>query len=345
MNGDYLAWGPYGWGLYGISNQDGKLSFEPGNGVPEGIITPGLVDVHIHGAFGIDFMSADQTAMSSLCDNLAGKGYEAFLPTTVTAPLGDVERAIGNLPDHPMVAGFHLEGPFISPKHPGAQPPESIRTVDGGWDKVLDDPKLRIVTLAPEQPGGLELVRRLAARGVIASLGHTDATFDEAAEAGLTGADHATHTFNAMRPFHHREPGTVGWVLREDQTYAELIYDRIHVHPESAALLLQCKPKDKVVGVSDSTMASGLPPGTEVQMWGHDCVVGSGSVRLKSNGALAGSTATLLDVFQNLASDFGPETATRCCAVNPRARLRMPLEPARYLRFSMDFQLRDIWEC
>ncbi|MBX3112312.1 MAG: amidohydrolase family protein [Fimbriimonadaceae bacterium] len=345
MKGVYSTWGPYGWGVYRVELGGGEAKFEPTGGVSEGVLAPGLVDVHIHGAFGTDFMSADLPSMVKLCDQLAGQGYDAFLPTTVTAPLDDVVAALGSLPDHPMVAGFHLEGPFISPKHPGAQPPESIVVSDPAWDKVLDDPRLRLVTLAPEQPGGLDLVRRLAARGVVVSLGHTDATFDQATEAARAGADHATHTFNAMRPFHHREPGTVGWVLQDDRAYAELIYDRTHVHPDAASLLLRAKPQDKVVGVSDSTMASGLPAGTPLTMWGHACEVGDKTVRLASNGALAGSAVTLLDVFQNLAADFGPETAVRCCSVNPRARLQLAAPPKRYLRFGPDLRLRDIHEC
>lgn len=345
MRGVYWAWGPYGWGVYLVEPSPTGLVLTPSSDRAEAILSPGFVDVHIHGAFGIDFMSADRAAMLSLCDQLARQGYEAFLPTTVTASLSDVQSALANLPDHPMIAGFHLEGPFISPRHPGAQPPESIVEFDPGWDQVLEDVRMRLVTLAPEQPGGLELVRRLAARGVVASLGHTDATFTQAQEAAEAGADHATHTFNAMRPFHHREPGTVGWVLQDDRAYAELIYDRVHVHPDAAALLLKSKPKDKVLGVSDSTMASGLPSGSQVTMWGHECEVSEKTVRLKSNGALAGSAVTLLDVFQNLAADFGPETAVRCCAVNPRARLKMPLRPTRYVRFGLDFGLQDVVEC
>ncbi len=348
MSGVYWAWGHNGWGIYSVAQDGATPTFTPSHATPEGLLVPGFVDIHIHGAFGIDFMTASNAEMLSLCDRLAGVGYEALLPTTITASASAVLSALRNLPEHPMVKGFHLEGPFISPKHPGAQPPSAIAMAPGGssdWDEVLDHPRLRQVTLAPEQPGGLDLVQRLTGRGVVASLGHTDATFDQASKAFESGADHATHTFNAMRPFHHREPGVIGWALQEDRAYTELIYDRIHVHRDVASLLLRCKPKDKVVAVSDSTMASGLAPGTKYEIWGLEVEVGDKTVRLASNGALAGSAVTLLDVFQNLAEDFGAETAVRLCCVNPRARLQMPPTARRLLHFDFQYQLQDVWEC
>src|SRR5262249_20680542 len=138
-------------------------------------LIPGFVDIHIHGAFGIDFMSASPKDLIVWCEKLSEVGYESFLATTVTANADDVLNAVGNLPDHEMLAGFHLEGPFISTAYPGAQPPSHIAQPPIGpseWDEVLDHPKLKLVTLAPENLGAVELATRLMKRGVAVSMGH-----------------------------------------------------------------------------------------------------------------------------------------------------------------------------
>jgi N-acetylglucosamine-6-phosphate deacetylase len=175
--------------------------------------------------------------------------------------------------------------------------------------------------MAPELPHALELASRLMERGVIVSMGHTNATYEEARRGFEFGAAHTTHTFNAMRGLHHREAGILGYALATDALRCELIYDRLHVSREAAGLLFKCKPEDRVIAVSDSTLATGLPPGQTVTMWGHECVIGKKQVRLASNGALAGSAITLLDAFRNLHEDFGAEKAIRACCLNPRAAL------------------------
>lgn len=283
----------------------------------------GLVDIHCHGAFGVDFMSASRQDLVDLSERLAGLGYAAWLPTTVTASLDDVRRALDSLPEHAMIPGFHLEGPFISPEYPGAQPPEHILepATAKGWDVVLDDPRLKVITMAPEIPGALDLIRRLSSRGVIVSLGHTNATYEQCQAAFEAGARHTTHTYNAMRPLHHREPGTVGFALAEDGLSTELIYDRLHVSRGAAQVLVNAKPSGKLIAISDSTMATGQPNGSRMQMWGHDCIVGDDEVRLASNGALAGSGITLATAFRNLAHDFGLELAVQACCFNPARAL------------------------
>jgi N-acetylglucosamine-6-phosphate deacetylase len=292
----------------------------------------GLVDVHCHGAFGTDFMSASRQDLVDLSDKLREIGYTAWLPTTVTASLDSVRRALDQLPEHAMIPGFHLEGPFISKVYPGAQPPEYIlNPADAkGWDVVLDDPRLKVITMAPELPGSLDLIRRLTARGVIVSLGHTNATYEECQAAYVAGARHTTHTFNAMRPLHHREPGTVGFALSEDGVSTELIYDRLHVSTGAAKVLHNAKPDDRVIGISDSTMATGLPAGTALNMWGHDCLVGGGEVRLAGSGTLAGSGITLADAFRNLAEDFGVAFAVQACSLNPARALGLDTSEPRF---------------
>lgn len=324
--------GPGGWGAYRI-DASGYERLADDAGLP--LIAPGFVDVHIHGAFGVDFVTTSRGDYAPALESLRGVGYEALLPTTVTAPVEAVDRFRTKLPEHPMIAGFHLEGPFLSPKHPGAQPKEAIvdpPAVPSAWDATLDDPRLRLITLAPERPGARDLIARLKSRGVRPSMGHTDATY---AEAAMSGVVHATHTFNAMRPFHHREAGSVGYVLTADDVDAELIYDRVHVSTDSARLLVRAKPADRLIAVSDATMAAGLPPGTRMTMWGLDVVTDASSVRLL-DGTLAGSSITLLDAFRNLRDDFGPEVAIRATSLNPRRALGLADVPKVWTRWQGD---------
>lgn len=335
-----LALGPSGLAPHRFD--PGSFSLTPvDSGEAETILCPGFVDIHTHGAFGIDFMAARRAEIVEWCDRLAEIGYEGFLPTTVTAPVEDVRRALGELPEHPMIWGFHLEGPFISPKYPGAQPQEFIIEPPVGpseWDSILADPRLKVVTLAPERPGGLELTRRLADRDVRVSMGHTEATFEQCTAAFAAGARHTTHTFNAMRPLHHREAGTVGFAMATDSLFAELIYDRHHVSPPAASVLLRCKSADRVIAISDSTMAAGMPSGTTVTMWGLEGFVNEGTVRL-ADGTLAGSAATLYDVFRNLLADFGAEVAIRACSLTPRTALGVYGPPRVYIETTLNGEI------
>lgn len=337
MNGAYRALGPNGLGVYEVESGQ----FEPSSRASGRLLIPGFVDIHCHGAFGVDFMSATSGDLVHLAGRLESEGYEAFLPTTVTASVEAVGNALSQLPTHRAIAGFHLEGPFISPDYPGAQPLEYI--LDPleitKWQSILDDPRLKVITLAPERPGALELITRLMQRGVKVGMGHTNATFEEARRGFEFGATHTTHTFNAMRPLHHREAGAVGYALATDALFCELIYDRLHVSTDSAGLLLKCKPSGKVVAVSDSTQATGIPPGTKLEMWGHAAITGRGEVRLESNGALAGSAITLLDAFRNLAKDFGEEVAIRACCLNPRALLGWTNPPRVWIELDADYQI------
>jgi N-acetylglucosamine-6-phosphate deacetylase len=292
----------------------------------------GFVDLHVHGGFGADFMNSPTDELVRWFDRLGEIGYRALLPTTVTAPVEAVLAAVDRLPDHPLVQGFHLEGPFLSTRYPGAQPPSAFAAIPEGpseWDAVFDHPRLRLVTLAPEIPGALALTERLTARGVVVSMGHTDATYEQARAGAEAGVRHATHTYNAMRGLHHREPGSLGFVLTDDRVRAELIYDRVHVARPAADVLLRCKPDDGVIAVSDGTLAVGVPAGTEMTMWGLDCVVAEHDVRLRSNGALAGSTITLADAYRNLAEDFGEATARWLCCDNPARAIGLPVLPAQ----------------
>ena len=310
------------------------------SGQAEGILTPGFVDIHCHGGFGYDFMSASSKEIAAWAEKLAEEGYEYFLPTTVTCSAEAAKKALDNLPDHPMVAGVHLEGPFIAPDYPGAQPPSFIKDPlgrDAGWDEILSDPGIKVMTLAPERPGADVLIKDLNQRGIIASMGHTAASFEEAQVGFQNGVRHSTHTYNAMKGLHHREPGALGFILSEPGIMAELIYDRIHVSYGAAKALLQAKGWGGVIAVSDATKAAGMPSGTEFEMWDLKVVTKNKEVRLKSNGALAGSAITLRDAFINICQDFGLEAAIRTCSLNPRRALKLTDRPRVWVQFSPDF--------
>ncbi len=337
--------GPEGFGSYRVEWEAGIPQFERVIEAPDHILVPGFVDLHIHGGFGIDFMSATKDEMVTLCRGLAKEGSEHFLATTVTANLNSVLKALESLPEDPMIAGFHLEGPFISPGKPGAQPLSEIlipSECESEWEPIWSDPRLKIVTLAPEQPGALELISKLMQRGVHVNMGHSDATFEQARWGSEFGARGVTHMFNAMRPFHHREASIVGYALQDNGLYTELIYDRQHVCKESAQLLLKCKPKDRVIAVSDGTQAIGLPPGSNIDLWGVPGLVGRGDVRTLDGVTLAGSAITLKGAFENLADDFGLETAIQCCCINPRLAIRANEEPKVWVEMDKKYRIISI---
>jgi len=345
VNESTWAFGTSGFGAYQITPSSNSLVLEPTNIRPTSILAPGFVDIHIHGGFGIDFMTSDTQGIESLLEKLGQCGYEHLIPTTVTASASAIREALAKLPESPMILGFHLEGPFVNPIMAGAQPKDFIINPPENaseWDAILDEPRLRVVTLAPELPGSLKLIQRLATRGVRVGIGHTNATYRECSEAQKAGATHTTHTFNAMRQFHHREAGTVGFALLKTDFPAELIYDRLHVCKEAASVLIKNKSADAILAVSDGTMASGMKSGSRLQMWGLDCMVGNRDVRLL-DGTLAGSAITLLDAFQTLMEDFGPEIAIRSTSLNPRKLLGIHQPPKINILFDLQGQIRDIF--
>lgn len=346
MNKIANFWGEDGFGTYEVTF--GKmLSTQRVNGTADTWIIPGFVDIHFHGISGMDTMTASPCDFEAMCSKLTREGYEAFLPTTITAQAEDVNQALSNLPENnPMIPGFHLEGPFINPEFIGAQPvlnPAPV-PINPEWRSVLEHPMLKVVTLAPEMPHNLDLILELNRRDVISSMGHSAATYEEARRGFEFGVTHVTHMFNALRPFHHREAGAVGYALMNDSLTCELIYDRKHVCKESASLLYKMKGEDKIIAVSDSTAATRLAPGQKLNMWGHDVVVDNDCVRLASNNAFAGSTITLLDAFRNIFEDFGPAAAIKACCLNPRKALKMTEPPRVYIHFDKDLEILAIYQ-
>jgi N-acetylglucosamine-6-phosphate deacetylase len=274
---------------------------------PSATLAPAFFDVHIHGAAGHDVMEATPEALRAIGTFLATKGTGSYLATTVTAPLEATLRAVSGLArlikspvlvaddDHPVArpVGIHLEGPFLSQAKCGVQPVEHMLAPDIAiFDRIYEaaEGTVRLMTIAPELPGAVELIRHAASRGVRISLGHSNATSAETCNAISAGAVSATHTFNAMRVLDHREPGILGTVLTTNSLYAELICDGIHVAPEMVRLWYRVKGSRRGILITDAMSAAGMPDG-EYRLGGFTVQVTDG--RATARGVLAGSVLTL----------------------------------------------------
>lgn len=299
---------------------------------PGATLAPAFFDVHIHGAAGHDVMEATSEALESMGRFLASRGTGSFLATTVTAPLDATLRAVNGLakliayPAQEGVAwpvGIHLEGPFLSHAKRGVQPEEHLLAPDiATFDRLYEaaEGQLRLMTLAPELLGAVELTAHATKRGVRVSVGHSDAKTAETRAAIAAGAVSATHTFNAMRTLDHREPGILGVVLTEDALYSELICDGIHSAPEMARLWWKAKGPERAILVTDAMSAAGMPDG-EYQLGGFAVQVAHG--RAMARGVLAGSVLTLDRALENLMAFAGApaDEALRALTTNPAAMI------------------------
>jgi N-acetylglucosamine-6-phosphate deacetylase len=297
---------------------------------PGATLAPAFLDVHMHGAAGHDLMEATPEALSAIASFLASRGTGSFLATTVTAPLDATLRSLAGLakliaaPHSPKRArplGIHLEGPFLSHQKRGVHPPESLLAPDiAVFDRLFEaaEGHVRLMTLAPELPGAAELAAHATARGVRISLGHSNATAAETRTSIAAGAVSATHTFNAMRPLDHREPGILGTVLTDDSLYAEIICDGIHVAPEMVKLWWRAKGPKRGLLMTDAMSAAGMPDG-EYFLGGFPVQVAHG--RAMAHGVLAGSVLTLDRALANFLAFTGApmEQALRLLTVNPAA--------------------------
>jgi N-acetylglucosamine-6-phosphate deacetylase len=296
---------------------------------PAATIAPSFFDIHIHGAAGHDVMEATPGAISAIGAFLASRGTARFLATTVTAPIDATLRAVAGLAKHiagPAAAGavplgIHLEGPFLSHAKRGVHPPAFLLAPDIAlFDRIYDDAEghVRLMTLAPELPGAPQLAAHATARGVRVSVGHSNATAAETRAAIAAGATSATHTFNAMRPLDHREPGILGTVLTDDSVYAELICDGIHSAPEMTKLWWRAKGPDRAILVTDAMSATGMPDG-EYRLGEFNVQVANG--RAMSDGVLAGSVLTLDRALANFLAFTGAtlEQGLRLLTGNPAA--------------------------
>jgi N-acetylglucosamine-6-phosphate deacetylase len=322
--------------------RDGRIAeVEPSAAEAGGpFVAPGFVDIHVHGRGGHDAMGPDGS-LDGMARALLRHGVTSFLPTAVTAPLGElasfaerVRRWMPAAPDDgagPL--GFNLEGPFINPSKKGAQNPAHIRvpaevsTAD--LEPLLDG--LRITTIAPEVPGALDLIRWLRARGVAASLGHSAATVEEGRAGYAAGARTTTHLFNAMSGVDHRAPGLVVAALLDDDVYVELVADGHHVRDAIWPLILRAKPADRLILVSDGVSFGGTSTRTGL-LGGLECIIDGDRCVLADGGNLAGSVIALDTAVRNLArSGVGLPRAVAAASREPLALLgvtdRGRLEP------------------
>lgn len=307
-------------------------------------LVPALIDMHIHGINGFDVMDGSYEEIGK---QLRQIGVEWFCPTTITAPLEKINQLLNKFqPQKNGAAGFHLEGPYLSPKYKGAQPEKSlIKPNTSEFLATLSNNlnKVSLITLAPELENSMSLIKSLHQKNIIINAGHTDATYETMQTAVQNGLSGITHLFNAMRPFHHREPGCIGFALLNNIN-CEIIYDRIHIHKNTLDLLLKTKTITNIIAISDGTKLSNTQEGTEMEMWGQKAIKKDGASRLQ-NGTLCGSAVTLFDVFQNLWQDYPErkELAVYACSHNPRRILNLP-PPQLWILLDSNAQLLETIE-
>ncbi|MBX0357148.1 N-acetylglucosamine-6-phosphate deacetylase [Halobacillus sp. Nhm2S1] len=281
-------------------------------------LLPGFIDVHIHGANGHDVMDATEEALYGLAVQLPQEGTTSFLATTMTQSKERITKAVTNAGEfiekqeqgqgQAEVLGIHLEGPFISPSKAGAQPLEHITkpSLDlfEQWQNESHQ-NIKLITLAPELEGALPFIEEVRRKGVICSLGHSEATLNEANEAVEKGASHITHLYNQMSGLHHREPGLVGAAFTNPALLVEMIVDHIHIHPEAVRLAYQVLGSDRTILITDAMRAKCLPAGT-YDLAGQNVTVNNGEARL-SDGTLAGSILTLEEAARKMRAFAGVE--------------------------------------
>jgi N-acetylglucosamine-6-phosphate deacetylase len=276
-----------------VEIDDGRIVAVGLSGGGDGIAAPGFVDVHVHGFAGVDFATADTDGYRRAREALLATGVTSFRPSLITAA---EEELVAALHEVPAGLGAHLEGPFIAPERLGMHPAEARRDPDAALlGRLLAAGPVAHMTLAPERPGALELIDRLRARGIVAAVGHTNATAAEAYAAFDRGARHVTHLFNAMRPFAHRDPGIAGAALTRDDVTVELILDGNHLSDEAVRLALRSAPW-RIALVTDALAAAGMGDG-DWRMGPQPVFVRDGVARLE-NGVLAGSVLTMPDAIR-----------------------------------------------
>ncbi|MSO48643.1 MAG: N-acetylglucosamine-6-phosphate deacetylase [Acidobacteria bacterium] len=295
------------------------------------LVVPGFVDVHVHGVMGIDVLDGAD-AVSAVARELSRFGVTAFCPTSIACSPDTLSAFLDSVaaarsapePGAARVLRAHLESNFINPEYNGAQPAEWLWTYEDATKRPLRSffsPDVGILTMAPEMPGGMDLLRAAVQAGIRVSLGHSGATFDQAREAIDAGARHATHLFNRMSPMDHRDPGLVGAVLSSDEVAAELICDGHHVHPAVMRVAIAAKGHSRVMAITDGTSGSGLPRGTCARLGGRNITVGD--VARLDDGTLAGSVATMDRVFATLVAQAGQSLveAALLCSTTPAREL------------------------
>lgn len=326
-------------------------------------IVPGFIDIHVHGGNGHDFMEGTQEAFRKITEFHIQHGTTSMLATSVTSSKKDIDHMLQGtehfLKSKPTAGaallGVHLEGPFLSKVFPGAQNPIHMIPPQLDWlqEWTHTYPGLiRMMTLAPEVEGGMKCIAWLKQNHIVPAAGHTDASYDDLHTAVGHGLQHAVHTFNAMRGLHHREPGTAGAVMINDQISCEVIADGHHVHPACIQLLAKAKSPDHLVLITDAMAAAGMPDG-DYNLGELIVNVKDGVARLKDGESLAGSTLTMIQGFRYLVETVGVSTedASRMASLAPARVLGMDKEigsiktgkRADLLRLTKQLNIKTVW--
>ena len=299
----------------------------------DAILAPGLIDIHIHGGAGHDVMEGSDDGLAAIERMMAEHGVTSYCPTTVTAPLDETLKALEALgkavqrgdsdshsvPPRAHPLGIHLEGPFLSHARRGVHPSlhlqlPSVEMFNQMWDAAAG--QVRMLTIAPEIEGALDLISNASRRGVCVSVGHSNATLAQARAGIQAGARHATHSFNSMRRIDHRDPGLLGAVLTDGSVTADIIVDGLHVEPVVVDLFMRAKGVDSAVLITDGISAAGMPDGT-YRLGSFEVQVRDG--RCESYGKLAGSVLTLDRAIQNTMrfAQLSFQDSLRMATVNP----------------------------
>lgn len=279
-------------------------------------VIPGMIDMHIHGAAGYDFMDSTKESFEEIAYALAKEGTTSFLATTMTNPILHINEVIKNLASYMKennlsgvaeMLGIHVEGPFINKEQKGAQPEDAILvpkvSLFKEWQTLSGD-NIKVLTFAPELDNHFELLKELKSNGVIPSMGHTDGSYDECLQAINHGVEHATHLFNGMRGLHHRDPGVVGSALLNDDIFVEVIPDGIHFHPDLLKMVVKMKGLERMLVITDGIRAKGMSDGV-YDLGGQKVTVNAGKCILTSTGSLAGSIVTMNNARLNLIKWLG----------------------------------------
>lgn len=308
------------------------------------VMVPGFIDIHCHGGYGIDTMDADPDQIDRMVNQMTvNEGVTTVFPTTVTQSVDRFDRAVKAVSQsalkNPVIQGIHLEGPFINEKYKGAQPAPFMKNPDPTllrqWQKLANG-MVKIITYAPEMPQARELEKACFEDEVIASAGHTDATYEQMQN---SQASHVTHLYNAQRGLHHRQPGVTGYALLNDQITGEIIADGFHVVPEMVKLAYLVMGAKRLELVTDAMRAKGLPDG-ESELGGQKVIVKEGQARLES-GNLAGSVLLFKHAFKNIIAFTGCSIneAVQMASVNQAREFNLPqkgiLESGRDADFNL----------
>ncbi|TCZ80741.1 N-acetylglucosamine-6-phosphate deacetylase [Paenibacillus albiflavus] len=312
-------------------------------------LIPGMIDVHIHGANGYDMMDGTEASIQEVSRTCAATGCTSFLATSVSSTMDDLLNMIRSVKSvigreqGARIAGIHLEGPYLNPKRKGMQNEKYLRHPD------LDEMKLifqeagsliKMVTIAPELPGGLELISYLKDQGVVIAVAHSDATYEEAKEAFGAGASHVTHCFNGMRPIHHRDPGLIVAAFEEQHVSLQAIVDQVHLHPAILRLMHRIKGPEGMVLITDALQAMGVGDG-EYLFGGHHVTVSEGIARL-ADGTLASSTVTMNEALRlTVENGISFTDAVQMASTSPARILGLANKGKIELGCDADFVLLD----